>query len=130
VFNEGNDPTLVVDPFNPGDPGDGSDGGGQDGSGNGGPINGGGVTSPPGGGGTGGTGNESGPFGGSGNAGNGGNNGTITNPVIIRDVIPKSQQTVNLNPNYTGGVLQPAGLSVDDAIEQVILCNCDCWDLI
>ena len=130
VFNDGNDPTLVVDPFNPGEPGDGSDGGGQNGSGDGGPINGGGVTSPPGGGGTGGTGNESGPFGGSGNDGNGGNNGTITNPVIIRDVIPKSQQTVNLNPNYTGGVLQPAGLSVDDAIEQVILCNCDCWDLI
>lgn len=134
VFNDGNDPTLVVDPNNPGDPGDPGDssggGGGQGGSGNGGPINGGGETSPPGGGGTGGTGNESGPFGGSGIDGNGGNNGTITNPVIIRDVIPKSQQTINLNPNYTGGVLQPAGISVDDAIEQVILCNCDCWDLI
>ena len=130
VFNDGNDPTLVVDPFNPGNPGDSSGGGGQAGSGNGGPINGGGQTSPPGGGGTGGTGNESGPFGGSGIDGNGGNNGTITNPVIIRDVIPKSQQTINLNPNYTGGILQPAGISVDDAIEQVILCNCDCWDLI
>lgn len=33
----------------------------------------------------------------------------------------------SLNPIYTSGVLLPASLSVQAAIEQVILCNCDCW---
>jgi hypothetical protein len=32
-----------------------------------------------------------------------------------------------LNTLYTSDVLQPAQLSVPDAIEQVITCNCDCW---
>jgi hypothetical protein len=32
-----------------------------------------------------------------------------------------------LNPIYTSNVLLPASISVPDAIEQVILCNCDCW---
>jgi hypothetical protein len=32
-----------------------------------------------------------------------------------------------LNPIYTSGVLLPASLPVQAAIEQVILCNCDCW---
>jgi hypothetical protein len=33
----------------------------------------------------------------------------------------------SLNPIYTSGVLLPASLPVQAAIEQVILCNCDCW---
>jgi len=32
-----------------------------------------------------------------------------------------------LNPIYTSGTLLPASLSVAQAIEQVITCNCDCW---
>lgn len=32
-----------------------------------------------------------------------------------------------LNPIYTSGSLLPATLPVQAAIEQVILCNCDCW---
>ena len=32
-----------------------------------------------------------------------------------------------LNPVYTSDVLLPASLSVAQAIEQVITCNCDCW---
>ena len=33
----------------------------------------------------------------------------------------------SLNPIYTSDVLLPASLSVAQAIEQVITCNCDCW---
>ena len=129
----GTGPDIVIDPAYP----DGSTPGGSTGIPNpgtpnpGGPIGGGGGTSPPGGPGT----NPEGPAGpgtfpGSGIDPNTGGPGTTSNPVIIRDILPKSQQTINLNPNYTAAILQPAGLSVDDAIEQVILCNCDCWDLI
>ena len=32
-----------------------------------------------------------------------------------------------LNPVYTSGTLLPAALTVAQAIEQVITCNCDCW---
>jgi len=32
-----------------------------------------------------------------------------------------------LNPIYTSGVLLPASLPVQAAIEEVIKCNCDCW---
>ena len=32
-----------------------------------------------------------------------------------------------LNPVYTSNVLLPAALTVAQAIEQVITCNCDCW---
>ena len=32
-----------------------------------------------------------------------------------------------LNPIYTSNVLLPASLTVAQAIEQVITCNCDCW---
>jgi hypothetical protein len=34
---------------------------------------------------------------------------------------------LELNPTYTSGILLPTGLSVQQAIEQVITCNCDCW---
>jgi hypothetical protein len=33
----------------------------------------------------------------------------------------------NLNPLYTNSTLLPASLSVQDAIDKVIECNCDCW---
>jgi len=39
-----------------------------------------------------------------------------------RDLIPP-----NLNTVYTSKVLSPAVLSVPEAIDQVITCNCDCW---
>ena len=32
-----------------------------------------------------------------------------------------------LNPVYTSNVLLPASISVAQAIDQVITCNCDCW---
>lgn len=33
----------------------------------------------------------------------------------------------NLNPNYTATTLLPASPTIQDAIDQVVLCNCDCW---
>jgi len=33
----------------------------------------------------------------------------------------------NLNSAYTSSTLTPSTLSVQEAIEDVILCNCDCW---
>lgn len=39
-----------------------------------------------------------------------------------QDLIP-----VNLNTNYTGGTLISSDYSVDEAIDEVIKCNCDCW---
>lgn len=33
----------------------------------------------------------------------------------------------NLNPNYTATTLLPASPTIQDAIDQVIECNCDCW---
>lgn len=33
----------------------------------------------------------------------------------------------NLNTAYTGGTLTPSNYSVDEAIDEVIKCNCDCW---
>jgi hypothetical protein len=33
----------------------------------------------------------------------------------------------NLNPNYTNSTLLPSTLSVPQAIEHVVTCNCDCW---
>ena len=97
-------------------------------------FSGGGETFPPGGGSAGGNfpgsgQNPDGNFPGSGQNPDGGN-GLINNPLIIRRVVPKNSQTVNLNPNYIGGTIQPSGVTVDQAIEQVILCNCDCWDLL
>jgi hypothetical protein len=32
-----------------------------------------------------------------------------------------------LNTAYTSSVLLPSTLSVQDAIAQVVECNCDCW---
>ena len=70
-------------------------------------LPGGGSTSPPGGG--------SNPyFGGSGSSRTG--DPVVGNPLIIRRVVPKNSQTVNLNPNYIGGTIQPSGVTVDQAI--------------
>lgn len=33
----------------------------------------------------------------------------------------------NLSTSFTSGILSPATLSVPDAIDQVVRCNCDCW---
>ena len=33
----------------------------------------------------------------------------------------------DLSTSFTSGILSPATLSVPDAIEQVVRCNCDCW---
>lgn len=115
--------------FGGGNAGELGEGGTSSGGAGGIPIGGGGGSSPPGGlGGPDGSGRGS-SFPGSGTNPDG-TSGLTNNPVIIRRVVPKSNQTVNLNPNYIGGTLQPSGLSTDQAIEQVILCNCDCWDLI
>jgi hypothetical protein len=35
----------------------------------------------------------------------------------------------NLNTWYSSNTLMPGSYSVDSAIEEVILCNCDCWNL-
>ena len=135
--NDGN--VILIDPYGGGGVGGGNAGepgeGGTSSGGPGGiPIGGGGGSSPPGGlGGPDGGGPDGGGFSSS-FPGSGtnpdGTSGLTNNPVIIRRVVPKSQQTINLNPNYIGGTLQSSGLSTDQAIEQVILCNCDCWDLI
>jgi hypothetical protein len=36
----------------------------------------------------------------------------------------------NLNVFYTSNTLLPATYNIPDAIDQVITCNCDCWELI
>lgn len=33
----------------------------------------------------------------------------------------------NLDPNYTDSTMFPASLSISDAIDHVVACNCDCW---
>jgi hypothetical protein len=33
----------------------------------------------------------------------------------------------NLDPNYTSSTLLPSSPNVQDAIDSVIECNCDCW---
>jgi hypothetical protein len=39
-----------------------------------------------------------------------------------QDLVPP-----NLNTSYTGGTLTPSNYSVNEAIDEVIKCNCDCW---
>lgn len=41
---------------------------------------------------------------------------------VYQNLIPP-----NLNTSFTSGILSPATLSVPEAIDQVIRCNCDCW---
>jgi hypothetical protein len=46
----------------------------------------------------------------------------ISAPIDTNPAIP-----VNLDARYTSSTLLPSSLSVQDAIDQVIECNCDCW---
>ena len=50
-------------------------------------------------------------------------------PIIIRP--PRDSDPTNLPPNldpdYTGSTLFPSSPTVQQAIDQVIECNCDCW---
>ena len=41
--------------------------------------------------------------------------------------VPDSTLPPNLDTNYTGSVLLPSTYDVNDAIDKVIECNCDCW---
>ena len=47
---------------------------------------------------------------------------TITAPDQLDTNIP-----LNLNPDYTGSTMLPASYSINEAIDKVIECNCDCW---
>jgi len=120
-----------------GDPNNIPGGGGPGGGGGGG-----GGSSPGGGGGSpGGGGNGNGPgFGGNGGSGTGSGGTTgpgtvggdpggivIVAPPPFGAPLGKPNIPTNLNPLYTGSTLLPASLSVQEAIEKVIECNCDCW---
>ncbi len=41
--------------------------------------------------------------------------------------VPDATLPPNLDTNYTGSVLLPSTYDVNDAIDKVIECNCDCW---
>jgi hypothetical protein len=47
---------------------------------------------------------------------------TVTAPNQLDTNIP-----ANLDTNYTGSTLLPASYSIEEAIDKVIECNCDCW---
>lgn len=47
---------------------------------------------------------------------------TVSAPTQLDTNIP-----FNLDPDYTSSTLLPASYSIDEAIEKVIECNCDCW---
>jgi len=58
------------------------------------------------------------------------NTGTINNEIII--IAPPAEYSPsnlppNLDPNYTSSTLMPATPDVQKAIDQVTICNCDCW---
>lgn len=56
------------------------------------------------------------------NFGNGADPEVIITSGTIGNVIPDA-----LNVDYTSGILLPSQYNVDDAINNVIECNCDCW---
>ena len=109
-------PITTIGPFvppgddtsDPRDPGEGGPGGGG-----GGPGGGGGGGGPAGGGGGGGL--------GAGGGGPGGVDSENPPPVIIS---PPVVQAPGLN------TVLPSVPTVDEAIDQVIKCNCDCWDIL
>jgi hypothetical protein len=54
----------------------------------------------------------------------------LTSPVVIIAPPPEfnpSNLPPNLDPIYTNSTMMPSTLSVPDAINKVIECNCDCW---
>lgn len=46
----------------------------------------------------------------------------IAAPLQVNPVVPE-----NLNTDYTSSTLLPANIPIQQAIDQVIECNCDCW---
>jgi hypothetical protein len=49
---------------------------------------------------------------------------------IVTVSAPKQLDTnipLNLDTDYTGSTMLPASYSIDEAIDRVIECNCDCW---
>jgi hypothetical protein len=59
---------------------------------------------------------------------------TIAPPINIFEPNPDSGSDpngtfppANLNTNFTGTTLKPSTYDVNDAIDKVIECNCDCW---
>jgi hypothetical protein len=139
-------PVTTIGPFLPPGQQDGGGGGGQGGGGNDGGGNGGGAGGGAGGGGAGGGGGGGAGGGGAGGGGAGGGGGAegpgggplpqdggglggpgdggpggIGGPPIIR---PPTPQRPGQNTTL------PSVPTVDEAIEQVISCNCDCWDIL
>ena len=58
------------------------------------------------------------------------NTGTIDGEIII--IAPPAEYSPsnlppNLDPNYTSSALLPSTPNVQKAIDQVTICNCDCW---
>jgi len=54
----------------------------------------------------------------------------ITPPRIVTISAPNQLDTnipSNLDTDYTSSTMLPASYSIDEAIERVIECNCDCW---
>lgn len=52
----------------------------------------------------------------------------VTAPIVQPPVeLSPDNLPPNLNPNFTSSTLLPASPSIQDAIDQVIECNCDCW---
>jgi hypothetical protein len=55
---------------------------------------------------------------------------SVTSPRIVTVSAPSQLSTnvpLNLNPDYTSSTMLPASYSVNEAIDKVIECNCDCW---
>ena len=57
---------------------------------------------------------------------------SVANESIIPIVQAPAQLSIdnlppNLDPNFTATTLLPASPTIQDAIDQVIECNCDCW---
>ncbi len=58
------------------------------------------------------------------------NCGTQDGPAIPSPTPPTTVISVPDRPTFQPGTIPKSQPSPDAAIEQVILCNCDCWDLI
>jgi hypothetical protein len=55
---------------------------------------------------------------------------SVTPPNIVTITAPNQLDTnvpFNLDPNYTSSTMLPSSYSIDEAIDKVIECNCDCW---
>jgi uncharacterized membrane protein YgcG len=112
-----------------GDPSGGGGGGGGGTSGSGGGTSGGGGSTNQGGGNTptGNTPNTGGGTPGSGLPNNNAGGIVIVTPPGFGTPLGKPTIPTNLNPIYTSSTMLPSSPSVQEAIENVIECNCDCW---